>query len=90
MHRARPQANDPDSPGRWESSEYLVLLDLSYLNSLDEPAKAGAIQRIIETCTDTEIMTAAVMMVPEVEWPERYDMAIMLDRLKDHFHSASI
>ena len=87
MRRARLQANDPESAGSSESSESLQYLDLSCLDSLEEPAEAGAIQWIIETCTDTEIMTAAVMMVPEVEWPEKCDMTVMLDRLKGHFRT---
>ena len=77
----------PRSTGNWESSESSVLLDLSRLDSPDELAEAGALQWIIETCTDTEVMTAAVMMVPEVEWPENWDMTIVLERLKGHFYT---
>ena len=87
MRRARSQANDPESAGSLELSESLEPLDLSCLDSPDELAEPRAIQWIIETSTDTEVITAAVMMVPEVEWPEKCDMTIVLDRLKGHFRT---
>ena len=89
MGRARSQANHPESAGSWELSESSQLLDLSCLDlpASDAPVEAMAIRWIIETCTDTDIMTAAVMMVPEVEWPDEHGAAIVSERLKNHFYA---
>ena len=89
-HRARSQANDPESAGSWELLEPSQPLDLSCLDSpaSDAQVEASAIQWIIETCTlDTEIITAAVIMLPEVEWPEKHRAVRVSERLEGHFHT---
>ena len=47
-----------------------------------EPMEASSVQWILETTTDTEMIFAAVRMIPEVEWPEQLDITGMLDRVK--------
>ena len=66
----------------WQPSESLEPLDLSCLDSPVGSAEPQAIQQIIETSTDTEVITAAVTMVPEVEWPETCNIVGLL---KEHF-----
>ena len=41
-------------------------------------------QWILDTCTDTDTITAAVSMVPEIEWPDDHDVASILVRLNSH------
>ena len=80
--RSRSLANDPESAGSRESS---VSLDLRCLDSPVDATESRVIQQVIETSTDTEFMTAAVMMVPEVEWPDKDDMAKVSKRMKELF-----
>ena len=65
------------------------------LNSLESPVKlaeeyaveSSAVQWILATSTDTDTVTTAARMLPEIEWPAGDDVTGMLDRLKSHFYS---
>jgi Family of unknown function (DUF6535) len=62
-------------------------VDLGCLDATVEPIGAHAIQWIIETSTDRDIITAAARMVPEVERPDEHDVTFTLVRLKSHLYS---
>ena len=56
-------------------------LDLGYLKSPIKLAEVHAVEWILQKSTDTDIITAAARMVPEIEWPEEVgDVLIQLDR----------
>ena len=61
-------------------------LDLGYLKSPVELAEIHAVQWVLERSTDTDIITAAARMVPEIEWPE--DVTGVLDRLDSHLYGS--
>ena len=88
MRTVRPPSNDPES--FISSQELISSRDLWVdLVSLDSPVKlvdAHSVQRILETTTDMEMLTAAVSMVPEVEWPDEYDVLGVLERLKNYLY----
>ena len=87
-HVRRPP-NDPESGTNsqhlWSSEELRV--DLVSLEPPTEVIGARSIQWILETTTDMDTITAAVGMVPEVEWPDQYDAPGVLERLKNHLYS---
>jgi Family of unknown function (DUF6535) len=83
----RLMAIDLESSGGLGYPSFSEVFHLRRLDSPPDPAEPQAIQWIIEASTDTEIITSAVMMVPEVEWPDKYDVASLSDRLKGHFHA---
>ena len=62
-------------------------LDLSCLDSPIEPIGWRSIQWVLETSTDIDIVTSAVEMVPEVEWPGQDDINGVVDRLKSLLYS---
>jgi Family of unknown function (DUF6535) len=89
MQNIRLRASDLESA---RGSEHTMSLDVLHMHipSLVSPAElAGpcAIQWIIETSTDTDIITAAVWMVSEVEWPDEYNVTFLLGRLTSHFYA---
>ena len=56
-------------------------LNLGYRNSSVDLAEVHAVEWILQKSTDTDIITAAARMVPEIEWPEEVsDVLIQLDR----------
>jgi Family of unknown function (DUF6535) len=61
-------------------------LDLGNGGSPVELAEVRAVQWILETSTDTDIITAAARMVPEIEWPE--DITGVLNRLEGHLYAS--
>jgi Family of unknown function (DUF6535) len=87
--RARLQVNDQESSRDSEQAASVIEpLDLSLLDLPAEPTEPRAIEWIIETSTDTEIISTAVMMIPEVDWPDQHDVTIHVsDRLKGHFYA---
>ena len=50
-----------------------------------DPVRAHAVQWILDTSTDVDIITTAAKMLLEIEWPYGYDIAAVADRLKGHF-----
>jgi Family of unknown function (DUF6535) len=85
--RTLSPTDDPESTG---SSDELASFEEIYLNDLEspaEPAGARSIQWIIETSTDMDIITAAVTMIPEVEWPDECDVTFVLDQLTSQLYT---
>ena len=83
--------NDPETATGSEASEQSTEpeskddeIDLKALSPLEEPIGARSIEWILETSTDTDMVTAAARMVLEVEWPDQYNVGGVLDRLKNH------
>jgi Family of unknown function (DUF6535) len=69
-----PPTDDPESSEVLNESASLEEIAL-------EPFAARSIQWILETSTDMVIITTAVEMVPEVEWPDGHDVTFVLDQL---------
>ena len=53
--------------------------------SREDEIQTSAVQWILETSTDTDVITAAARMVPEIEWPE--DVLDVLSRLHGQFRA---
>jgi Family of unknown function (DUF6535) len=96
----RPLSNDPEVAGGVppasklgrEQMESPKALDLGFRGSHTELAQAYAIQAsavqwILETSTDSDIVAAAARMVLEIEWPAKDDVTDVLQRLKSHFYA---
>ena len=68
------------------ASEELNLrcLELSVEMAQAHAVQSSAVQWILETSTDTDNITAAAEMVPEIEWPAAENVTHVLDRLKSH------
>lgn len=58
---------------------------LEQLGVMVEPTGARTVQWILETSTDSEMIFAAVRMIPEVEWAHQSDITDVLAQLKSHF-----
>jgi Family of unknown function (DUF6535) len=74
------------------SGEATMSLEELDLNSPEAHAQAqvyavqsGAVQWILETTTDTDIITTAARMISEIEWPAEHDVTDVLHRLTVHF-----
>ena len=73
-----------------EQTASFEVLDLGFPRLLYEASRenenqCSAIQWILETSTDTDVITAAARMVPEIEWPE--DVLDTLYRLHSQFYA---
>ena len=77
-------------------ARFMAQIALAYMQgtevSMDASAGSEAIvnhsiQWILETSTDADIITAAVGMVPEVEWPEQSDISDLMERLNNHLYA---
>ena len=71
-----------------EQTASFEVLDLGFPRPLPEAAhetkiQSSAVQWILETSTDTDVITAVARMVPEIEWPE--DVLDMVYRLHRQF-----
>jgi Family of unknown function (DUF6535) len=51
-----------------------------------EVAEVHAVQWVLEKSTDTDIITTAAKMVPEIEWP--HEVSDVLDRLNSHLYAS--
>ena len=70
----------------------LEKLDLDFLELPIELAEeyavqSSAVQWILAISTDTDTVTTAARMLPEIEWPVGDDVTGVLDRLKSHYYS---
>ena len=86
--RSQLPADDPESTGGLEKLMSSKASALNCLNSPSELAEVHAIQWILETSTEPDIIAAAVKMVPEVGWPNEVDVTGMLERLKSCFYAS--
>ena len=59
-----------------------LTLDLTCLDSPVESIGVRSIQWIFDTTTDVDMITAAVRMIPKVEWPDQHNVPDELDRLE--------
>jgi Family of unknown function (DUF6535) len=76
------------------AGERKISLDVLDLGSLESRAEAqvnavqsSAIHWILETTTDTDIISTAARMILEIEWPAEDDVTDVVDRLKGHFYA---
>ena len=91
-HRARSMADDPEAD-RGVVGERITSLEKLIWVSLEIPVKlaeeyavqSSAVQWILSTSTDTDTVTTAARMLPEIEWPAGDDVTGVLDRLQSHF-----
>ena len=71
-----------------EQTAFFEGLDVDFLRSSseerDNKIQCSAVQWILETSTDTDVITAAARMVPEIEWPE--DITDVRYRLDSQFY----
>jgi hypothetical protein len=81
--------DDPESARGSNESASFKEIDLVHLDSPADAAGASAIQWILETSTDMDIITTAVQMVPEVEWPDEHEVTLVLDQLTSEVHTYS-
>ena len=81
--RASLPIDDPESvmPYIWACP---IQTYMEQLGVAVEPAGARTVQWILETSTDTEMIFAAVRMIPEVEWSDQLDITDVLDRVKSY------
>jgi Family of unknown function (DUF6535) len=75
-----------------EQAEWLKELDSGFLElpvEMDQvyAVQSSAVQWILETYTDIDIIAAAAGMVPEIEWPTEDDVTDVVDRLKGHLYA---
>ena len=80
---------DADVAGEKITSQNLNLNSLEPLIELAEEyaVQSSAVQWILATSTDTDTVTTAARMLPEIEWPAGDDVTGVLDRLKSHFYA---
>ena len=77
------------------AGEEITSLEKLDLDSLELPielaeeyaVQSSAVQWILATSTDTDTVTTAARMLPEIEWPAGDDVTWVLDRLESHFHA---
>jgi Family of unknown function (DUF6535) len=66
-------------------------LDLSSLESCAEAevyaVQSSAVQWILETTTDIDVIATAARIIPEIEWPAEDNVIHALDRLQGHFYA---
>ena len=92
-HRARSMADGPEADSViGEETISLGKLDLDFLEPPTKLAEeyavqSSAVQWILVTSTDTDTVTTAARMLPEIEWPAGDDVTGVLDRLKGHFYA---
>jgi hypothetical protein len=79
--------DDPESARGSDESTSFKEIDLVDLDSPADPAGASAIQWILETSTDMDIITTAVQVVPDVEWPYRHNVTLVLNQLTRKLHA---
>ena len=80
-------SGDPESVIVLETSTASRELDFRILDTSPKHIGVRLIQWILETSTDNDMTTTAVMMVPEVEWPNQYDVTDVLDRLRSQLYA---
>lgn len=85
--KVRLPLDDPESAVESDERELAEQWDLKLLESPAQEIEARSVQWILDASTDTDTITSAVRMVPEIEWPENYDATGVVDRLKSHFYS---
>ena len=84
--KSRSLTEEPESSRREHNvaSERVVNLDLMPA----DPVQAQAVQWILETSTDPDVITSAAKVIPEVEWPYQYDITgALANRLERHFEA---
>ena len=77
------------------AGEEITSLEKLDLDSLEPPIElaeeyaiqSSAVQWILTTSTDTDTVTTAISMLPEIEWPAGDDVTGVLDRLNSHFYA---
>jgi Family of unknown function (DUF6535) len=72
-------ARDSDEPATFKETN--LVLDFHA-----DPTGANSIQWILETSTDSDMITTAVRMVPEVEWPDGHDVTFVLNQITRQLH----
>ncbi|KAG2076156.1 hypothetical protein BDR04DRAFT_1090038, partial [Suillus decipiens] len=80
----------PDSPFQTPISELVAAICQRFLpkKSIEirrKFAKSSAIRWILETSTDPEIVEAAAIMIPFVQWTPKFDASAAFARLRDIF-----
>jgi hypothetical protein len=98
-HEAELSTNDPGSAGDLElqvSSKLdggleqlalLTVLDLDRLDVISESVETRTVRWLLETSTDIDTIAAAAGLVPEVDWPEDYNVTDMVDRMESQLNA---
>ncbi|KAG2357894.1 hypothetical protein BDR07DRAFT_317545 [Suillus spraguei] len=80
----------PDSPFQTPVSELIATICRKCLPDKSTStrrifAKSSAIRWILETSTNPEIVEAAAIMIPSVQWTPKFDASAAFARLRDNF-----
>ena len=80
-----------DANAAGEQTISLKELDLdspeSSIKLAEYAVQSSAVEWILVTSTDTDTVTTAARMLPEIEWSAGDDVTEVLDRLKSHFYA---